>query len=346
MSGRLSAALKNNWFSIGMAAVILLVWGLYALPVVEIAKVEGALRAIMAPGIFVVFFFNGLSFKIGESLEALKRPWAAIGGTLIIYALSPLAIITVFAGAFPGPDEAGLRIGALIIAAAPTTMISGIVMSKLSGGDETAAILLVFITSLIFPVVAPIIFVLGTNDAVEVVIEFLPALRDLFVRVVLPMMIGVVAEKVSKGRLKPARKFFGPLGQVFILLMVFGCMLSAWPKLVENGMLVVKVVLVVLAVKCALRWGLLLLLPRVGFRRREAATLAVLGTEKSLPPSIVIHETYFMTAYPVAIVIPLIYHAVQLIVDGAAAGRTAVWTGRLTDAAPDGASGGDAIPEK
>src|SRR5947209_4544073 len=94
-------------------------------------------RLIVATSLFLAAW--GLESR--SLYETLLRPWPGLWALVISYGLLPAAAWLI--GPLLGRDD--FRIGLLVIASVPCTLASAVIWTRLSGGSEATALLIVLL---------------------------------------------------------------------------------------------------------------------------------------------------------------------------------------------------------
>src|SRR5213076_147300 len=116
--------------------------------------------------------------------DTLLRPWPALWALVISYGLLPAAAWLI--GPLLGLDD--FRIGLLIIASVPCTLASAVIWTRLSGGSEATALLIVLLTTATSWLATTAWLAFGTGAAV--VLDVADMMRGLFLVLVVPVGLG------------------------------------------------------------------------------------------------------------------------------------------------------------
>ncbi|WP_224722908.1 bile acid:sodium symporter family protein [Paenibacillus vietnamensis] len=167
-----------------------------------------------------LFAYVTLTMAIGCGIdqlrEVMKRPGIMGLTFLIAHVLSPLAAygLGVLVFGADSPYVIGLVLFTIIPLGVSTVLWVG-----MSGGSVPLVLAMVVLDSAISPLVVPAGIHLFFKSAVEV--EAAPLIRDLLVIVVLPTIIGVALNRISKGRIQGAvQPVAAPLSKLCFVAVV------------------------------------------------------------------------------------------------------------------------------
>ena len=302
----------KHWFTVGLFLV-------FSLTLADgTASIAGAGRWLKESGgpdaiIFLVFLSSGLMLQSHHIKSGIKD----IQGTLL--ALGLISFVSPAIAVIPGmaPLDRGVKIGLFLVAAMPTTLSTGVVMTGAAGGNIAHALG---------------ITILSNGVAVFTVPFTLSCLLQLIDSTV-PVLVGESAIMLRIGLLVIA-----PLAAGAALKAVSG-MDSTWytPKLqIVNQFLVLAIVWVslsqsrseILASAPMLPWiaalafcyhGLVLAVAgacicMLGIPAGRRESVVFMGGQKTLVLSVILHMSLF-PGYGLALVFCLIHHIVHLLMD-------------------------------
>ncbi len=314
----LSGLLKQYWFLAGLLLVALITLGD---PTGTVADVGRWLKVHRGPDgvIFAIFFFSGVALQteqVRAGLSDIRATMAALG---IIFVVSPL--FAVFLARFP--LDPGIRIGLFLVAAMPTTLSSGVVMTGAAGGNMANALMITLLANFgaIFTVPQVLTFLVGeTAGASGALMDKTALMLKMGMLVGLPLLLGLGV----RPRLAPALHRLGinpnvvngclVLGIVWIALSTSREMLlRGWRLFPPVVGLVVSfhVGLLIVAAFCSKILGL-------GRGRRESVLF--MGSQKTLPLSVLL-QTALFPQYGEALMFCVSHHVIHLLMDGYLVGR-------------------------
>ena len=195
--------------AIGLAAI---------LPELGAIKSTIPWKPFIQVGIALLFFFYGLKLdpaqlRAGLSnwrLHVLIQVTTFLGFPLLVFALVNFV---------PGLDP-NFALGISYLGALPSTVSAAVVLVSISGGNVPAAIFNASISSLLGVVMTPFwMRVAGGEVAGE--LDFWASIVDLSIKVVLPVILGLVMHRYLFPKIKPYLNRLKYLDQTVILSIVF-----------------------------------------------------------------------------------------------------------------------------
>ena len=303
--------LRRHWFLLAVACVLL-----FGFQWADLFEVYVRLIPVGWVVTFVMFL-NGLTLPTPQFLKALKRPAQIIIGVACGYVI--VALIGYPASRFLEAFNADFAVGLLVISAMPTTLSSGIVWTRLAGGNDALTLLTTVASNGISFIAVPSIlfFTVGSFISLK------PA--EMIGRLVLVVLLPVgVAQgvrqikRVSRFALQH-RTLLSVIPQILILNMVFVGVVGGVLQMNRRGEQLAFMEFLILAVVAAGVHGLAAAgcwMAGKGLRWERADRLSLLfsGSQKTLPASLYVC-TRFFPSYPFATIPCVMYHVFQLIID-------------------------------
>ncbi|HTG71621.1 MAG TPA: hypothetical protein VL921_20345 [Candidatus Udaeobacter sp.] len=153
---------------------------------------------------------------LGQLREVLKRPGVMLLTFVIAHVLSPLAAYGL--GAFIFGADSPYVVGLVLFTIIPIG-VSTVLWVGMSGGSVPLMLAMVVLDSALSPLVVPAGIHLFFNSAVEV--KAGPIIIDLLVIIVLPTIIGVTLNQMSRGRIQNAvQPYTSPLSKLCFIGVV------------------------------------------------------------------------------------------------------------------------------
>jgi sodium/bile acid cotransporter 7 len=305
------ARLKQYWFLLALAGVIVLGFGWPALlaPVVQIPHVGETVT-------FTALFLMALPLEAAAVRQALFRPAPVILATFGQYVCSPLlafgAASLLQRMGFARPLWEGL----IVVSVIPCTLASVVLWTRRAEGNEAAAVLVTLVTNLSCFVVTPlwIAILLGAR---EVPIPIGTLVQQLLLLVVLPIVLAQLLRRHRRFA-TAATKAKWPLGiatQFCVLAIVLVGSIKTSQKMSPADALQsvwgwVILIGVVLAVHVILFWGGYWTARRLRLTDADTASVAFAGSQKTLMVGM-----HVALALQVSILPMVIYHVGQLLID-------------------------------
>ncbi|HXG09024.1 MAG TPA: bile acid:sodium symporter [Gemmataceae bacterium] len=268
-------------------------------------------RAVVALALFLMAW--GLdSRSLGRSL---LRPLPALWAVAISYGALPA--LAYLAGRLMPADA--LRIGLMISASVPCTLASAVLWTRMAGGNEATALLVIVLTTSTSWLATTLWLVAGTGTTVAV--DAAPLMRDLMLCLIVPVGLGQLGRTIGPlaTLVTRCRKAVGVIAQLLIFSIIMKAAVGVHDGLngqaaaFSAGALATAAAVCVgthLAALAAGFWSGSLF----GFDRPSRIAIAFAGSQKTLPVALLLLEGYFKE-YPLAVVSLLFYHVGQLVVD-------------------------------
>jgi sodium/bile acid cotransporter 7 len=315
MKAKLSASLARvglNGFLLGIFVAI----GLAAvLP--ELGSTESTIpwKPFIQVGIALLFFFYGLKLDPAQlrsglsnwRLHVLIQVTTFLGFPLLVFSLVQFV---------PGLDP-NFALGISYLGALPSTVSAAVVLVSISGGNVAAAIFNASISSLLGVVMTPFwMGVAGGEVAGE--LDLWASIVDLSIKVVLPVILGLVMHRYLFPKIKPYLNRLKYLDQTVILSIVFTTfsesfsqrLFTSFSWLSLGGLALVMLFILLLVV------GILYLLVRsLSFSKEDQIAAIFCGSTKSLVHGVAIGKVLFPNAAIFGLVLlpVMLYHLQQLI---------------------------------
>jgi solute carrier family 10 (sodium/bile acid cotransporter), member 7 len=261
-------------------------------------------------------FFMAASLEGGRLVRALLHPLPALWAVFVSYALLPA--LAWMAGALL--PEGDLRIGLIIVASVPCTLASAVLWTRLAGGDEAVALLVILLTTAASWLVTTgwLVWMTGT----EVVTDVGGMMRNLLLVLLVPVALGQLGRTLAPLRrtLDRHQVALGVVARLLVLSIILRAAVDVSIRLTERpaelpfGPVVLTLILCLATHLAALTvgfWGGLVL----GFDRPSRIAVAFASSQKTLPVALYLFDTYFKGAAPLAVLPLVFYHVGQLVVD-------------------------------
>ena len=308
--------LKHNWFLLLLFGVV--IFG-YTRP--EVGGWIGARLPLEVP-IGLVLFLLSLTLPGSAFAAAFARTGGLALALISSYVLLPLLVAA--ASLLPLPLSNEFRVGLAIMAAVPTTLASGAILTRLAGGNDALALAVTMLSNLGNCIAAPLILFLLLGAQFE-----LPASRmlemgaKLFLVVVIPVGAGQLARRWISEQALAHKRAIDVVCQLMILTVVLIAVSRAAMEGAAGGLsapMVVGLLILVAAVHvltaglCWLGGGWL------GLSRGDRIAVMFSGAQKTLPLGLYVAAEFFPLVKFAALPI-LFYHASQLVLDSLLAER-------------------------
>ena len=286
--------LAKNWFFGAM--FLILVVGL------QLPVLGGTIKPFTKPLIFSAMFVMGIRQDFSAFISSIKNLKAILFCLFSSFLVMPLlgyAIGKLFFSTNPL-----MFTGVMISSAVSTTMVSAIVWTSITKGNESLAMVLSIITSIACVFAAPLVLYVSLKATIE--IPVIKMIKDLFIIIILPVVISQLIRHFLKMDYKKLSKISKILGQVIILSVIL--MATSTPK--GFG------IMVILSVLCAAVIQYLTIsifsykVSRLFSNKGDAIAIMYCSSQKALSTAALISMTYFDPATSIYV---LVYHIFQQI---------------------------------
>jgi sodium/bile acid cotransporter 7 len=267
----------------------------------------------------LLFILSGLELHADHLLEALRDWRGVLLAMASTFILAPI-IGWLLAKAAPSPAVA---LGLLIVGVVSSTQASGIVMSTLAGGRTAHALIICLLSNLlcIFTIPSQLSLMI-TTQKIDIHLPWLSMILKLAGLILVPLLVGMAARHPLQPLLRRLPFKLNVLSRVVVLGIVFIGLCQGRESIFSNaGQILPALILAVIfhSILATVLWLTLKAL-HWGPGRRESVFL--MGIQKTLPQAIWLQTTYF-PAFGMALVVCVLYHISQLIMDSWFVGRLA-----------------------
>ncbi|MGQ9630710.1 MAG: AMP-binding protein [bacterium] len=298
--------LGKNWFLLAIVSVVAFS---FILPQVGIGiRRSGATRYLVA----FVMFLSGLSLETTSLLREIRNIKAIAASFALVYIISPLLFFAMGKAAFPG--EGQILVGIMIMAAQSSTLISGIVLTGVAGGNIALALVITVVNNFLSAVMTPLILRVSLRLGSAIEMDTVGMMSDMALTILAPVLAGQIARPLVRRWAAKMRPYLSKLSQFVILTFILTAISSASERISQSATTVLALSAFVLVAHSAM---LLIAYSAAGALsqdRRSRIALMYCSSQKTLPAGILIWGTYFPQNPFGAIPITL-YHVAQLFVD-------------------------------
>jgi sodium/bile acid cotransporter 7 len=312
-----------NGFLLGIFSAIFLA---FLLPEFGSSQSVVPWKPIINIGIALVFFFYGVKLdpiQLKKGLKNWKLHLLIQSATYLIFPGLVLLIFTLFP--FLNQD---FKLGITYLSVLPSTVSASIVMVSIAKGNIPGAIFNASISSLLGVIVTPAWMGLLGNSA-NFEIDFLPTLGELSVKVLLPVIIGVVLHQWLYPKMERQIGKVKYLDQTVIMIIVFTSFAQSFSQHVFDAYKAATLLEVSITMLCLffIVWGTIEVICRIlKFSREDRITALFCGSKKSLVQGVVMGKVIFPDPALLGLILlpVMLYHIQQLIVGSILAS----WLGR------------------
>lgn len=228
---------------------------------------------------YTSLFLAAAMFGMGTSIETrdfknlLKAPKIIFLGALCQYTIMPLLALGLSV-LFKLPKD--IALGVILVGACPGGTASN-VLSHIAEGDLAYSVLLTVASTLLAPIVTPLLVYLMAGSIVEV--SFMSMFISIIKVIVIPVGLGIITNTLLKSKIKKIDFIFPLISSMAIALIIAAIVGLNAEKIMTSGLLVFAVVIIhnFLGLLVGLGVGKL-----VGLNYDKKSTLSIeVGTQNS-----------------------------------------------------------------
>ncbi|SMC20294.1 solute carrier family 10 (sodium/bile acid cotransporter), member 7 [Desulfacinum hydrothermale DSM 13146] len=269
--------------------------------------------------IFAIFFFSGTALQTEQVRSGLSDFRVTAAALAVIFLVSPLWARVL--AELPLPP--GLMIGLFLVAAMPSTLSSGVVMTGAAGGNMASALMITLLANFSAIFTVPVVLTLLVGDGAGtagVLIDKQALMMKMAMLVALPLALGIGVRPTFQDFYKRWGIQPNVVNGCFILVIVWIAVSKSRPTIVGGLQLLPWVVALVVGFHAGLLSASAGLGRLLGLGRGRMESLLFMGSQKTLPLSVLI-QTALFPQYGEALVFCVCHHVIHLIMDGYLVGR-------------------------
>jgi sodium/bile acid cotransporter 7 len=269
-------------------------------------------RLLVAASLFLTAW--GLESR--RLLQTLLRPLPALWAVLISYGVLPAL---AWSGGWLLGD-ADMRLGLLIIASVPCTLASAVLWTRMAGGNEATALLTVLLTTATSWLATPAWLAVAART--QVALKMADMMGNLVLVLLVPVGLGQLSRVFQPLAQVAVRQkaVLGAVSRLFIFSIILKAAVDVRDRLSDRSEPLAFAVIALAGVLCLV---IHLMALAGGFwssrllqcDRPDQIAVALACSQKTLPVSLYLFDSYFKDAYPLAVVPIVFYHVGQLVVD-------------------------------
>jgi len=319
---RHSKKLPLDPFLTGIFLVLLLAW-----QYPDLASNSGQLPAqfLATLAVMGIFYIQGLSLN-PEHLRNAAANWRLHlliqGFIFVAYPIIAILLLTIAPWGF----SSGLDTGIWLLAILPTTISTALVFTCKAGGNSAMALVNITISNFAGIVIVPVVLILTCGG----VLQEDSNLREIFFKLikllVVPFLVGQINRLLLPEGFVKERKIFKVLSQGFILFILLNSFSNAFANdafATTDSVTLIKLFSYLIILLVLIR-GLAFWICRFVKDSAQRPPLFFCSTQKTLAAGLPLATTIFGTGHPelgILLMPVLIYHPIQLAVDGILASR-------------------------
>ena len=306
--------LARRWFLllVTIGLTMSLVWPDFMRPLVAWVPTQ----AVVAGALFLTAW----SLESRRLLRACTRPGPVLLALAVSYGFLPLSA-WLSGWLVSSPD---IGVGLLVMAAVPCTMATAVLWTRMAGGNEATALLIVLLSTVIGPLAAPAwLSLIGSADAG---LSTGKMMFDLAVVLLIPVGLAQGSRAIPAVALAAThwRTTTSVIGRLLILTIMLKTAVEVARYLpgLTPGLLLSAAVTSFAVHTAALFLGYFGG-KALRFERGDSIAIAFAGSQKTLPVALYLYQSYYVDKYPLAVLPLALIHVGQLLVDTLAADRLA-----------------------
>lgn len=194
------------------------------------------IAAYIVPLLGIIMFGMGLTLSKDDFREVFKRPVEVLIGVLGQFVIMP-GTAWLLCKALGLPPE--IAVGVILVGCCPGGTASN-VMTFLARGDVALSVAITSVTTLLAPLVTPALIYLLASQWIEV--SAAAMFGSIVQVVVLPIVLGVVAQSLLRERVKVAIGVLPLVSVVAIVAIVAAVVAASQARIASTGLLIFGVV--------------------------------------------------------------------------------------------------------
>lgn len=310
--------MKKYWFLIGLLAI-------FCMTICDgtgtVSGIGAWLKSRKGPEVvmWLIFFFSGLGLRPRHIQTGARDVRGIVIALSMIFLISPVVIMP----AAMLPLDTGVKIGLFLVAAMPTTLSSGVVMTTAAGGNMAQALIITLLANglAVFTVPICLSLLLGTiGGAADIAIDRWAIVIKLFFLVLIPLSAGLGLKYYTSGRVRRFEGKLQILNQCLVLCIVWMALSQAREAILGGGDSIAVVVASVSVFHLLLLASAAVLIRAFALPPGRRESVIFMGAQKTLPLSVILQVSLF-PQHGIALIVCVIHHVIHLLMDGYLVGR-------------------------
>lgn len=185
----------------------------------------------------VAMFGMGMTLRINDFRLILQRPTNVLLGVLAQFTIMPL-LAWCLAKGFGLPIE--LAIGVILVGTCPGGTSSNI-MTYLSGGDVALSVSMTMTTTLLAPIVTPLLTWWLAGEWIE--IPFGAMMLSILKVIILPISLGLILNSIFEKHIQRMVKILPLVSILAVVSVAGGAVAASSHRIMESGLVILSVVI-------------------------------------------------------------------------------------------------------
>ncbi|WP_339487214.1 bile acid:sodium symporter family protein [Pseudomonas sp. EL_65y_Pfl2_R95] len=195
------------------------------------------LTAWIVPLLGLIMFGMGLTLKTEDFREVARRPVRVFAGVIAQFVIMP-CLAWLLCKLLSLPPE--IAVGVILVGCCPGGTASN-VMTWFARGDVALSVAITAVTTLLAPLVTPALIWLLASAWLPV--SFVAMFVSILKMVLLPIILGIVVQRLLGDRVKLAVDVLPLISVVSIVAIVAAVVAASQAKIAESGLLIMAVVI-------------------------------------------------------------------------------------------------------
>jgi bile acid:Na+ symporter, BASS family len=195
------------------------------------------LGAYIVPLLGIVMFGMGLTLNLSDFKEVFRRPKEVALGVVGHFVIMPLLAFVLAIG-LDLPQE--VAIGVILVGCCPSGTASN-VMVFLSRGNVALAVAIASVSTILAPIVTPLLIMLFASKWVDVSVWSL--FLSIVQVVIIPLALGFIIKKFFGKQAEAGAKALPLVSVIAIVLIVSAVVAGSQSQIAESGLLIFAVVI-------------------------------------------------------------------------------------------------------
>jgi BASS family bile acid:Na+ symporter len=191
----------------------------------------------VVPLLGIVMFGMGLTLSANDFKEVFRRPKDVAIGVICHYIIMP-GLAFLLAWGLNLPPE--IAVGVILVGCCPSGTASN-VMVFLSRGDVALAVSIASISTILAPLVTPLLILLLASKWVDINMGSL--ILSIVQVVIIPLVLGFIIKKFFGKQAKASAKALPLVSTIAIVMIVAGVVAGSQEKIATTGLLIFVVVI-------------------------------------------------------------------------------------------------------
>jgi solute carrier family 10 (sodium/bile acid cotransporter), member 7 len=305
--------LYRHWFLGGLVCLFLITLGDASGMVSEAGK---WLKLNHGPDIVIIliFLFSGMALDVEQIKSGITDVSGLFLALALIFVISPL--LAYLFGFAPVCKE--IKIGIFLVAAMPTTLSSGVIMTGASGGNMAHALMITVLANSLSVFTIPVslsILLANIGNSGTVEMDKAAIMIKICWSVLVPLFLGLLIKHQARLRIVPFQKRLSMLNQIFVLGIVWMALSQSRQVIVNSGHMAFVIFVAVFLFHGALLAASFSGTKIFGLKPGRRESVILMGGQKTLPLSVILQVSLF-PQYGLVLVVCVMHHIIHLIMDG------------------------------